>query len=317
MKVTIIITAWKEHKSIGHNLETLIRPEFNNIPEIDYEIMLICPDELTRETAERKLVELNFDFNKYVHIEDPAEGKPTALNLGFRKATGDILILTDGDTYLGHNSINPLIRKLLSDPNIGAVTGRPISSDRSSSLLGYWGHLLSDAAHHKRTITLTTNKSGTSSKIITNKDFFTLSGYLTAMYKPKFKLPKDVLADDAYMSYMIIKSKKRIAYEPEATVYIKYPTSIKDWYNQKARSLGGYIQLWKYGFVTEKNKTRSFWHELEYFWFPIKYAKSLRELFFSLLLYPTRLILWVRIAYERKIKKKSFEKTWVRIESTK
>ena len=142
MKVTIIITAWKEHKSIGHNLETLIRPEFNNIPEIDYEIMLICPDELTRETAERKLVELNFDFNKYVHIEDPAEGKPTALNLGFRKATGDILILTDGDTYLGHSSINPLIKKLLSDPNIGAVTGRPISSDRSSSLLGYWGHLL-------------------------------------------------------------------------------------------------------------------------------------------------------------------------------
>ncbi|MEI6887058.1 MAG: glycosyltransferase family 2 protein, partial [bacterium] len=189
--------------------------------------------------------------------------------------------------------------------------------DRSSTILGYWGHLLADAAHHKRTVTLTKNKGRLSAKVITNKNFFVISGYLSAIYKPKWRLPDDVLADDAYMSYKIIEDGKRIAYEPEATVYVKYPNALKDWYNQKARSLGGYIQLWKYGFVTEKTKTRSIWQEIQYFWFPIKYARDVTQLCWSLLLYPVRLILWIKIFYDRKIAKKSFEKTWVRIESTK
>lgn len=317
MKLTILITAWKEHKTIGQCIEAIVNPVYQNIPELDYELMLVCPDEMTKQVAVEKLTELNFDMTKFVHVEDPQKGKPCALNLGFKKASGEILILTDGDTYIGTGSINPLVNKLLSDETIGAVSGRPISKDRSSTMLGYWGHLLADAAHHKRTITLTQNKSGMSSKVITNKDFFTISGYLCAIYKPKYKLPEDVLADDAYISYKTIRQGKRISYEPSATVYVKYPNTLKDWYNQKARSLGGYIQLWKYGFVTDENKTRSFGSELQYFWFPIKYAVGFKQLIWSLLLYPARLFLWFRIFIERKILKKDFTKTWSRIESTK
>ncbi|MEI6887403.1 MAG: glycosyltransferase, partial [bacterium] len=134
MKVSILITAWKEHRSIGQCLEALVNPIYKNIPEIDYEIMLICPDEATSTVALEKLHELNFDMSKYVHIQDPQKGKPYALNLGFSKAKGNILILTDGDTYVGENSINPLINKLLEDKNIGGVTGRPMSRDRSSTI---------------------------------------------------------------------------------------------------------------------------------------------------------------------------------------
>jgi cellulose synthase/poly-beta-1,6-N-acetylglucosamine synthase-like glycosyltransferase len=38
-------------------------------------------------------------------LKDPGKGKPTALNSGFRKVKGKILILTDGDVLIVKNSI--------------------------------------------------------------------------------------------------------------------------------------------------------------------------------------------------------------------
>ena len=116
---------------------------------------------------------------------------------------------------------------------------------------------------------------------------------------------------------MIFNEGGRIEYEPEALVFVKYPTNLKDYFKQKKRSTGGYMQLWEYGIVKPETKSRSFWRELEYFWFPIKYARNLKELFYSFMMYPVRLWLWVQIFWERKIVKKDFVKTWVRVESTK
>ena len=104
---------------------------------------------------------------------------------------------------------------------------------------------------------------------------------------------------------------------PEAKVYVNYPSNLKDWYKQKLRAVGGYVQLWKFGVIENNTKVRNFWKELEYFWFPIKYAKSIKEYIWSLALYPMRLYMWLIIFYQQRIRKKSFDEIWVRVESTK
>lgn len=313
IKISVLITAYKEANTIGKCIEKIADIRFSGIT--NYEIILAIPDPETTKSAQKKILELGIT-DKCQIIKDPGLGKPTALNMLMDKAKGGIWVFTDGDVYFGQGAIKKLLRHF-ENKDINMVTGRPVSSDKKESMMKYFGNLLSDAAHHKRTVDLTESPSGKSLKFVKKRKFFPVSGYIYAMRKTEHRFPKDTLVDDAYISYIIYNEGGKIAYEPNAKAYVKFPTTLRDYFKQKKRSVGGYIQLWEYGLVKPETKTRSFFRELEYFWFPIKYAKNIKELYWSLLLYPIRLFLWLQIYWERKIIKKDFTKTWVRVESTK
>jgi len=313
--LSIIITASKEPQTIGKALTMLLDSSLSYLKN-DFEVITVIPDQETQIAAE-KLITIKYPGINWIKIKDPGKGKPVALNLAFQKAKGDYILLSDGDVYCDTEVI-PLLMEHFKNKSIGGVTGRPKAVEQKTTFWGYIGNLLADAAHHKRMTTMGKNRSGHSAKLISSQpDFFVLSGYISLIKNLKLSIPEDCLVDDAYISYRLINKGFKLAYEPKALVYVKYPTHITDWFAQKARSVGGYMQLWKYGVVKEENKVRNFWKELEYFWFPIKYASNFRELCWSLMLYPLRFYLWLRILFEQKVLKKEFYQTWVRIESTK
>lgn len=307
MKISILITAWKEEKTIGKCIETFLG-DYKG----DFEVLLACPDGETLAAAEEAMQRQGME-DHLVHVQDPGEGKPAALNMLMEKAKGEIWFFGDGDVFYGPDVIAKILTRFEADNDLQAITGRPVSADSKNNMMGYWGNLLADAAHHKRSIDL----GGKSSRLVKERPFFPVSGYLYAMRAQQIELPTDVLADDGYISYAIHDKGGKIGYEPEALVYVKYATTLRDYLKQKKRSTGGYIQLWQYGFVSKENNTRSLGRELEYAWFPIKYAANLKQLWWSVLMYPVRLYMWLIIFWERKIRKKDFVKTWVRIESTK
>ena len=307
--VSIIVTAANEPNSIGICLDRLLDTNLNGLNDAQkfiFEIITVIPDELTNKIASETINKYRTFVTKHIKLIDPWQGKPFALNLALKKAKGDYLVLTDGDVYFSKDSLAYLLNKLVKGDKYSAVTGRPVSKDTKSSFWGYIGHLLADAANDKRQVAM-----------IDNRKFFVMSGYIIAMKNLKISLPKDCLSEDAYISYLIHNLKLQIGYEPKACVYVKYPKTFKDWMNQKSRSVGGYMQLWTYGVVKKNTKVRNFWKELEYIFFPIKYAKSLKELIWSSYLYPLRLYLWLRIFWEQKIKRKEVFEPWTRIESTK
>lgn len=308
--ISILLTAWREERTIARCIETLLAGF-----EGEFELILGCPDmgtwDVARATAQRLGI-----ADRLVHFQDEGKGKPRALIEMMNMARGDYLLFTDGDVYFGNNVINKMLVHF-ADPEVQAVTGRPRSADTKNTMMEYFGHLLSDAAHHKRMIDLTENPVGLSTKLVKKRPFFPVSGYLFMLRKTDIRPAADTLVEDAYISYVIHNRGGKIAYAPDAEVFISYPKTLSDYFKQKKRSVGGYVQLWQYEIVNKETNTRSFGRELEYFWFPINYAHNLREIIWSMLLYPIRLWLWLRIFWERRIKKKSFEKTWVRIESTK
>lgn len=311
--LSIIITAYKEPETIAQAVKHLIDSDINGYSG-DVELITVIPDEETKSAAAKEIEKYKINW---ISITDPKLGKPHALNLGLEAATGDILLLTDGDVYFGENAVANIV-EAFNDESIGGATGRPISQNSKSNFMGYISHLLADAAHHKRMVTLKGIASGYSQVLFKdNLHFFVLSGYILAMRNYKIMVPEDTLVDDAYISYELFNRKLRLAYVPEALVYVKYPTTLKDWYKQKLRSVGGYVQLWKYGVIQQSTKVRNFWKELEYIWFPIKYARSFKELLWSFCLYPMRLFMWLIIFYQQKIRKRNLEEVWVRIESTK
>lgn len=304
MKYTFIITAWKEPITVRDNLHRLLASLHGNyLPSM--EIILACPDDETYFAA--KEVIDTYAFKNFIRIQDPQKGKPTALNLAFKSAHGEILICTDGDVLLADNALPTLVQSF-KDQKVGIVTGRPVSADTKKTMFGYFGNLLADVAHVKR------------AKEFDRGGYYFVSGYLYAMRSISgFQVPNDTLVDDAWITLQYVLKGMRVAYAPEAKVYVKYPKNMNEWIKQKRRSMGGYSQLNDLNaqLPSHQQRVRSIREELKFFLFPIKYARNLREFFYSLMLYPSRLWLWFAIWWSRYGKKMTFEKTWSRIESTK
>ena len=311
--ISIIITSWKEPKTIGKCIKCIVDRKYSGLNE-DFEVIQVSPDKETLEAGLHTAKKLHLNNKEFIQIQDPRKGKPSALKLAFKKARGDIWILTDGDTYFEKNAVKYLLEPF-KNSKVGGVSGRPAAMNKKNSMFGYWGHLLSDAAHHRRIITMNKKESN---YYLSNQEFFPMSGYIMAVRNFNFDIPPNVLSDDAYLSYSIRNIGKEIAYAPLAKCYVKYPTNLKDYYKQKVRSLGGFIQLKEFGVFQKDKQSRSFLIELKYASFVLKYATNFKEFIWSLTLFPVRLITWIKIFWERVILKKDMPKTgWERIQSTK
>ena len=296
--ISIVITAYKEPRTIAKAIEQILK---NKLKE-NFEILVLAPDKETLDEAAKCAKK----SKKIKVIKDEGKGKPAALNIAFRKAKGRIIVFTDGDVYMSDKSLLHIVEKF-KDLKVGVVSGRPISLNPRSKMLGFWSHLLADMADKTRR------------KCTKEKKSIVCTGYLYAVRKSaidKMIIPGDILSDDAYISYIIENRGYKILYAAGAQVFVKYPSTFSDWIKQKARSTGGYTQLAQMG-LEPKNPMRGFWQEVKEITTIFKYGKNLKEFAWTMMLALARIYLWLRIYYERRLKHKSFEKTWVRISTTK
>jgi len=215
-----------------------------------------------------------------------------------------VIVMTDGDVYMGQGALSHLLAPF-DDPATGAVSGRPISLESRTTMLGYWSHLLTDAgAHIER---LKRDRAG---------QFFVCSGYLYAIRAGVVKIiPEDALAEDAVVSHLIGQQGYRVRYAPEAEVYVRYPRTYRDWLKQKVRSAGGYAQPI---IARSPLRMRSFWHEAAAgTWRALSYARGARELVWTLAQFAARLHMWLLIFWRVKVKRTPLSVLWQRVESTK
>jgi cellulose synthase/poly-beta-1,6-N-acetylglucosamine synthase-like glycosyltransferase len=289
--ISIIITSYKEPRTIGKAIEQVLK---NNLK--DYEILVTAPDKETLDAAK-----VYSKKNKNIRlIMDNGKGKPAALNMIFKKAKGNILVLTDGDIFIKEDSIKPLL-EWFKDEKIGAVTGKTIALDDRNTLLGYWAHLLNHAANLQRQERYNQGK------------FIFCSGYLFAMRKGIVKeMPTNIL-DDAYISSIIWKKGYKIGFEPDSIVYIKHPLNFKDWILQKRRNTAGHKQIKE---LVNIPMMKSFKNEVSGTFMLLKYPRTIKEVFYTLLLFPSRLYLWILAFYDQ-ARKKTSKDLWKRVESTK
>jgi len=312
--ISVIITSFKEPKTIRKCIACIADRSYSGIPS-PFEIIQITPDELTLKQGQKEANRLGLTHKQYIQIKDPQKGKPFALKMAIKKAKGDIIIFTDGDVFFEKDAVKELL-KPFEDKNIGGVSGRPISQDSKDNCFGYWGHLLSDSADHRRKNRM--EEVENKNYFVSRKRFFPMSGYIMAVRNLDIPIPPDVLSDDAYISYYVRNEGMDIAYAPKAISYVKYPTTLKDYYKQKVRSIGGFKQLKRMGIFKKDKQSRSFFIELQYAFFVLIYAENFREFWWSILLFPIRLITWIKIVWNMDILKKGMPKGgWERIESTK
>ncbi|MBL7053694.1 glycosyltransferase [Patescibacteria group bacterium] len=292
--ISIIITTCREEGTLLKAIDEILRSRLDKNYKI--EILVIGPDKQTAKIVTK--LSQRYKYIKY--LKDKAEGKPAALNLAFKKAKGDILILTDGDVYIDNKGLESLIRPF-KDKKIGAITGRPVSLNSRKQMLGYWSHFLTHAAHKWRM----------------TKTNFPCSGYLYSFRNIISQIPKNVLAEDGLITQIIKSKGYNISYSPKSIVYVKYPDNFKDWMKQKLRSTGGYKQKFIQT-TNHKLKTRTFWQEIKdgvilFLFFP----KTIKEFLWTFVLFLARIYLWFLIFLKIKIFQPKLAKIWQRVESTK
>jgi cellulose synthase/poly-beta-1,6-N-acetylglucosamine synthase-like glycosyltransferase len=290
----VIITAFQEAETISQAIEAFL-PQ---LPQ-DAELLVVCPDPETITIVDSYAAR----YSSIRHIADTQQGKPTAINLGLEAAQGDIVVLSDGDVCVAPDALAPLLTPF-QDPLVGAVSGRPSSVNPRDTVLGYWSHLLVDSAHQMR---LERDRSN---------QFLFASGYLLALRRSLLtQIPADALAEDAVLSHIIAAQGYRIRYAPQARVSVKYPTTYQDWLRQKVRSAGGHAQ----DYVRRtSNRMRSARIELlQGTFLALGYPHNLRELLWTLLLFPARLHLWILVFINVRLLHRALQTLWQRVETTK
>ncbi|OGC51149.1 hypothetical protein A2982_03105 [candidate division WWE3 bacterium RIFCSPLOWO2_01_FULL_39_13] len=330
MSASVIITAFREQKTICKAIESIA--ESSKISGL--EVIVVSPDSETIKAAEKCTAKYNDRDRKirFLILKDDGKGKPAALNMAVQKAQGEILVFTDGDMYVDSKAISNIL-PYFEDKSVGGVSGHIVSLDSKDTLFGYFSHVFCEAAHQKRL------KGG----------FTPMSGYLYAIRNIKriFPINENLRAEDAYISHKILQMGYKIKYAKDSLAYVHFPKNLNDWLNQKTRSLGGNIQAASYFktnpsksltikppsqsalykknletatpgeiFRQEQSSLRGITQDLKMFFFPIVFAKSTKEFLFSLILYPLRLYLWIRIYFQHFTN--SYSKgAWKRIESSK
>lgn len=309
-RLSVLITAFREAATVGQAIEAFLTqlpaadgahspnaPHSENAP--DAEILVVCPDPKTIAVVDDYAAR----YSLVHHVADAQQGKPAAINAGLRAAQGELIVLSDGDVLVAEDALAPLLAPF-ADPQVGAVSGRPISTNPRDTRLGYWSHMLVDSAHQMR---LARDQAG---------QFLFGSGYLFALRRSLLDhIPEDALAEDAVISHHIAGLGYRIRYAPQARVFVRYPTTYGDWLRQKVRSAGGHAQNYVRRYP---QRMRSAWLEILHGTrMALSYPRNLREFLWTLLLFPARLHLWLLVFINVRLLRRPLKKLWQRVETTK
>jgi len=289
--ISILITSFKEPDTIGKAIEAFTKQDIDEA----YELIVVAPDDETLSVAEKHGVKT---------FRDPGRGKSYAINLVLPELKGDVIILSDGDVFIGGGSLKHIM-KYFRHKNTGCVTARVVSADSGKTMFGYWSHLMCWAAHNLR------------AKRMRKGKFLECSGYLWAFRNKVIKrFPLDV-GEDTIVPIMFYLKKWEIKYAEKALVFVNYPKNMKDFLKQKKRTAGAHDNIKKYVAKKRIPRMKTFWNEVAGGIGLFTYPRSFKEFIWTIWIFPFRLYIWLSLFFNSKLLGRKYSDGWRRVDSTK
>lgn len=232
LRLSIVVCAYNEEKSIGSLLENL---SLQSLPPeiVDREIIVVasgCTDgtvEVVKDCV-RKNVEIS------LIEEEKRSGKSSALNKAFGVSSGDYIALVPADVIPTEGSLFNLLVPFRNG-KVSAVSGRPMQNP-SKVPQGFSGYLAKMTYRFWARLMRKLNDRG---------EMTHCSGEFMAIRKDvKTIVPTECAADDSYIA-VAAKMKGIIKFAPLAICYNLLPSNIADYINQRRRWLYGHFQTKK------------------------------------------------------------------------
>ena len=229
--VDVIIPAYNEEKVICRTVQAILNSTYHNYG------IIVVDDGSKDKTLER--LQNTFGNNAKVTIYSKENGgKSMALNYGILRSVGEIIVTLDADTLFQHNTIEKLVRRFV-DKRIAAVAGNAKVGNRTN-ILTKWQALeyITSQNLDRRAfeiincITVVPGAVGAwrRSALLESKGF-----------------SNSTLAEDADLTFSILRAGHHVAYDDEAIAFTEAPDSVKNFVKQRFRWMYGMLQTaWKH-----------------------------------------------------------------------
>jgi cellulose synthase/poly-beta-1,6-N-acetylglucosamine synthase-like glycosyltransferase/peptidoglycan/xylan/chitin deacetylase (PgdA/CDA1 family) len=222
LPVSVVIPAHNEERVIAKTLDALLA-----LRDAPMEVIVV-DDGSTDATGD-----IAAAFGVTV-LRQPRGGKATALNLGLRRATGDVVVVLDADTVVAPGFLRAMLPHF-ADPAVGAVAGNVKVGNRRKLL----GHL--QAIEYIVSLNLD-RRAQASLDVVTvvpgaagafrRRALIDVGGY-----------PTDTLVEDMDLTVTLLRAGWRIPYEPRAHARTEAPERAGDVLRQRRRWAFGTLQV--------------------------------------------------------------------------
>ena len=229
--VSVVIAAYNEEKVIVSTVRSVLANTYE-----DLEVIVVNDGSID---CTSKVVEDAFRDNpRVVLLEIANGGKSSALNLGFRKASGEIVLAFDADTVVNREAISLMVSHF-ADETVGAVSGN-VKVGNVHNLLTKWQYieyvigfnLERRAFAELNCITVVPGAIGA-----WRKAYVEACGYFKS----------DTLAEDTDMTLALLRKGYAVRYEEKALAYTEAPGDLRSLMKQRYRWSYGILQsLWKH-----------------------------------------------------------------------
>lgn len=232
-RITIGIPAFNEQANIENLILDLLNQK--NSKQI-IETIIIVSDGSTDNTV--KIVKKFKDSRILLIDSRDRRGKAFSQNVIYSMSKTDYLLVLDADTRIYQKDfIQLMVDYAVNRPEFKLVCAENISNTKHSLFEKVLGHAqLFKSDLFKKLFDL-------------DKPLFVCNGramlYSKKVYKI-LKLPKEIIADDAYIGLFCLKNNFKIGYQNNAHIFFKQPSNMMDHYRQSKRFSDGKKQIEKY-----------------------------------------------------------------------
>ncbi|MFN3215375.1 MAG: bifunctional polysaccharide deacetylase/glycosyltransferase family 2 protein [Acidimicrobiales bacterium] len=228
-RVTVIVPAYNEAIGIAATLRSIEASDHDDLE------VIVVDDGSTDATAD---VVRDLRLPRTRLIAKGNGGKASALNVGLGHATGEVVVMIDGDTVLEPSTI-ATIAAPFANPEVGAVSGNPKigNPDRLLTRLQVSEYLLASSLERRLLAP---------AGLIT-----TVPGAIGAWRRSAVReagfVSTDTLAEDTDLTIAVGRGGWRVEYAPQARAWTEAPSTWRAFYNQRVRWTFGTLQaLWKH-----------------------------------------------------------------------
>ncbi len=229
-KVSIIIPAYNEEKSIARTIESIIA---SNYPKNKFEVIVVD------DGSKDKTLEIARKYkSKIVKVLTKKNGgKGTALNMALKKCKGDIIFTMDADTFVPPRSVREMTR-YFKNPEVMSVT--------PSMLIHEPKGLLQRVQQAEYLFGLFIRKAFSSVNAI-HVTPGAFSAYRKTFFDEYGGYDETNITEDLEMSLRIQHAGFMIEYSPESPAYTIAPNKFKPLMIQRRRWYTGLMRnTWKY-----------------------------------------------------------------------
>lgn len=225
-KISVIVPAYNEEKSIGSSIESLLGQDYGN-----YEVVVVDDGSKdgTYEIAKR------LEGPKVRVIRQANKGKSEALNAGIRSSSGTLVLTVDADTRLNPGALTAIARRFAEEPDLGALSGN-VKVDRPRGLL-----------QRLQEVEYTTGIGLTRKGQSMLATVMIVPGPIAAFRKEAVEkadyFSSNTFAEDFDITLAILKQHYRVEYEDRAIAYTIAPRGVEDLLKQRRRWYRGMMQV--------------------------------------------------------------------------